>query len=450
MVNGFRLILGLSIWSGLALWAWSGWGRELSSPQGTNPPVATQIWQYARETPHTYTARFPQETFVGIGDPIFVQQPDGQFELVGQVQQLLAAGDDSTARITGRRQWVRRCRLTLFGNAPEWAASGSVSYHTTPDDMAWVMQTMLPTAKRVEVAGVIREAMVEHQRAVTAELQPIILDAVRDVFVVLEKELQSAYRRHYDEVRKVSNRYQKELVDKQIVPLVKEEVWPIVLKHGQPVAEKIGLEIWERVSVWRFGWRYVADLAPLTRKNRFENEFQRFLRDEAIPELNEHTDDLIDLVQDILRETISNRRVQEAIRDNVFQVLEDRELQRLFWGVVQETLTTNTELRAVLQKHWYSKRTQQAIHRAASRLDPSVQRIGELLLGSPEAGITPEFNEVLRNRILFKDRRWFVLRRPTSETETDPAQARAADTFEIVISNQWSPSPFLSGGTPDD
>ena len=40
---------------------------------------------------------------------------------------------------------------------------------------------------------------------------------------------------------------------------------------------------------------------------------------------------------------------------------------------------------------------------AAERLEPSAVRIGELLFGTRDAGITPEFARVLRNQILGKE-----------------------------------------------
>ena len=61
-------------------------------------------------------------------------------------------------------------------------------------------------------------------------------------------------------------------------------------------------------------------------------------------------------------------------------------------------------------------RRRQAVQLAADYAEPSVRRIGDLLFGTREAGIAPEFAQVLRNQILDKDCRWLVL-------ET-PAQAR--------------------------
>jgi hypothetical protein len=41
-----------------------------------------------------------------------------------------------------------------------------------------------------------------------------------------------------------------------------------------------------------------------------------------------------------------------------------------------------------------------------------VRSIGDLLFGTREDGIAPEFAQVLRNQILDKDCRWLVIERP--------------------------------------
>ena len=79
----------------------------------------------------------------------------------------------------------------------------------------------------------------------------------------------------------------------------------------------------------------------------------------------------------------------------------------------------NPRLRAVLEKHWRGPQAEQAFLLASQRLEPAVHQIGQILFGTPETGVTPEFARVLRNRILRKDRRWLVL-------ETGVGEASAA------------------------
>ena len=43
-----------------------------------------------------------------------------------------------------------------------------------------------------------------------------------------------------------------------------------------------------------------------------------------------------------------------------------------------------------------------------ARLESTITGIGQILFGSPDGDITPEFSRVLRSRILRKDDRWMV------------------------------------------
>ena len=77
-------------------------------------------------------------------------------------------------------------------------------------------------------------------------------------------------------------------------------------------------------------------------------------------------------------------------------------------------------LREVLDKHWTGPKARHAFQLAATRFEPTVRRIGDLLFGTREGGITPEFARVLRNQILGKDRRWFVLDNSFEDNESMP------------------------------
>jgi len=64
-------------------------------------------------------------------------------------------------------------------------------------------------------------------------------------------------------------------------------------------------------------------------------------------------------------------------------------------------------------------------------LGPTITKIGQALLGSPELGITPEFSRVLRHRILKKDDRWMVLhlRADRGNQSATPSQLRVVPGF---------------------
>jgi hypothetical protein len=68
-----------------------------------------------------------------------------------------------------------------------------------------------------------------------------------------------------------------------------------------------------------------------------------------------------------------------------------------FWKSVRQALT--------------SRENQDAMRLTGNRLEPTVRRVSDVVLGTRE-GLTPEFNRVLRQQILLKDRHGMLLGAP--------------------------------------
>jgi hypothetical protein len=76
-----------------------------------------------------------------------------------------------------------------------------------------------------------------------------------------------------------------------------------------------------------------------------------------------------------------------------------------------------------------SPETRRALDVTSARLEPALRRIGDMVFGTQSAGITPEFAQVLRSEILYKDHRWFLLNAPA--TDNRPANVNGELTIEV-------------------
>lgn len=449
----FRLTLGITIWCAVAAGLWQLGNRYLVADGERPAPVVGELWRYAAERRTRTQLDFAETWPVSLGDPVFQEVAPGDFRRVGEV---VALGHDA-ASDTARMAEVSSAEVLFYAGAPPLERITVCEYYSTPDSLAWVLETMLPPQRRAEIAALLNAAIQEHRDAIGAELRPIVQRSLQDALPILERDLRESLINNRQTLARINSRYQKDVVEKEIIPLVKREVWPVVLEEAEPVANELGLALWERVSLWRFTWRYLSDLTPLTRGDRFESEWRRFLQQEAIPELDAHTDEFIETVKQVLTETARNPRIQAALRRHVMKAIEDPELQRAVWKIVRETVFENPALREVLEDHWKSPEARAAFHIAAARLEPTAQRIGEMLFGSPEGGITPEFQAVLRNRILQKDRRWFVIRtapnsnpRVSSNPHSNPETTQATSAprhLTVIRGAATDSSPFLESET---
>ena len=264
---------------------------------------------------------------------------------------------------------------------------------------------------------------------------------MRDSFSIVEAELPASIERHRPEIEEIGRRYQQNLVEKDILPMVRSEIWPLVRRRAEPTVSDIGGDLWDRVSLWRFTWRYLYDKTPLSpNRDKVRREFRRFVDEEAVPVLEEHSDRIVTVVQQVISDAAANPRIRGLARRTTSKVLDDPELRQLLWQIVQETALDNPRFREALRETWTGPKAKQALLLAGDRLEPTVRHIGELLIGSKKEGITPEFAAVLRNQILGKDRRWLILEPGTPDTTKPPIVTRR---LTVVRGDAPQTHPFL-------
>jgi hypothetical protein len=400
----FRILLGIGIWLlaaiGLTKWAKS-WQED--SPQDAQwQRGAKSLQSFALGERREVVAWSSYPAPVQKGDPIFVLS-NGKATQIGEVTYRADLASDGSVAAGGQTH------LLFYAHAPPLSQNQRLVYYQSPSDMEWVMDTMLPSEKRMVIASEISLAYSQHQEEIIAAVQPVVMAALIDVFAVVEEDLPTAIANHEDKLRRLGEKYQRTLVKDEIVPLVQTEVWPIVQDRAMPVAEMVGKQIWERASLWRFGWRYAYDQLPWAAGNLTQEEWKRFMSDDVMPVLDDNSETFVALQQQILVDIASNQQVREVIRTSLGTVITDEQFQTVVWSLVKEAIVDNPRVHEVLQEHWQSKEMQAAVSLAASKLEPHVRKVGEILLGSEQEGITPEFALVLRNQVLRKDQRWLIL-----------------------------------------
>jgi hypothetical protein len=102
-------------------------------------------------------------------------------------------------------------------------------------------------------------------------------------------------------------------------------------------------------------------------------------------------------------------------------------------------ITDNPRLKQVWRDVWSTPEAQAALSDANSRLEPTITAIGETMFGNPRKRITPEFSQVLRNKVLFKDQRWLVLQLPKDGEQKSSSRARE---LNVINGDSNAPNPF--------
>ncbi len=395
-----RIVIGICLW--VALLAAGLWSvdRKVKDEGFSREEIQSDVTGLLTSDRQVLPVQSTQALRFVVGDPVFRSTQQGIVQ-VGEVSTVFE--DDKSVRAG----FSQNAEVVLYDGVN--TDTIVLTHYTSPDSLAATVATMLPPEKRMQIATEIRNAAERHKDEIVAELKPLIEKSIRESVKVLEEELTLALRRHREDFSKLGARYQRDLVNKEVVPLVREELLPIVRTNAQPLAEDIGKVLWDKLSLWRFGWRYLYDKSPLPERDRVKNEWTRFMEKEIVPEFEKRSDDIVKVVQKIFSEAAKNKEVRAAVKRNLSSIIEDPEVHRIVWQILREVMVDSPRVREVLERTWKSPEAQKAFQLASARFEPTAVRIGEMLFGTPEGGITPEFAAVLRRQILNKDQRWLVI-----------------------------------------
>lgn len=397
------------------------------------PDASALIAKYIGNQRRTVEIVVDDYILVATGDPVYMPGSD-DVAPVGVVTRVKEPDSDFEGKA-----WIKRAYVTLYGAAPRIAEGDYLTYHNAPDSSAWVLKTMLPLEKRQELTSLIVQAYRDNHDAIMESFRPVIEESLREASDVVREDLKKAFESREDRIRKISQRYEADLVEKELIPLIENEIWPIVQTECEPLVTQVAQEIWSQVSVFRFGWRYLYDKAPLPEKQLTEREFKRFVDDKALPIIKSHMSELVDLQQEVIRKISQNEKVKLTLVQGFKTIVNDPAVQDLLADVLQEVFVNNDRLKNVLQRQWQGPEAQRALAMANQKLEPTITEIGISLFGSPKEKITPEFARVIRHRILHKDSRWFTLHvgrlddsiRPTAVSPTQ-LPVRIAETQSAV------------------
>jgi hypothetical protein len=426
-----RLMLGGAAWIAVVCLAVFGLQRESSSSEHGPTDVLRDVSHWVLDQRTEFRAQSTHNLLVAIGDPVLMRLDDGSFQQVGVVRR--TGGPDRKAFLTSS------VNVLLYDSVADGATDGlMLEYHSTPTSLDWVVKTMISPEKQVRIADLIAADWAIHQAEVVEKLRPVLRESVSRAVDAIESQLPVALRRHRDEFTQVGERYQAEILEKEVVPLVRQFILPVAMEEIRPVAAEIGEALWRKVSIWRFTWRYLYDVSPLPSRDAVKVEFKRFMETEAIPELEARSDHFVATAEKIVSRVSRDPDVQRIIRRNLKTVAEDPQLRDIVWQVLRESILENHQLYTALDEYWQSDETRMALKVASSSFEPTVRKIGDMVFGTRDKGVSPEFARILRLQILTKDRRWFLLRTARDNAQQDVARG----SIPITIASEPMPFPI--------
>jgi hypothetical protein len=427
----YRAVIGGLIWIALI----AGVVFSIRHVSSTSTSSVNQLLTYASRQRRQIQLELPFDLNLKVRDPIYLEGSDDTkpIGVVSHVDTVLDGND---------KVWV-----SMFGSCPTVAEGDHLEFHRAADSVDWMLRTMFHDEKKKELKQLIQNAIDANQKDLVAAFKPVVVSTLSKTSNLVKEDLQKAIAERRPQLKELGNRYQNEVLQKKLMPVFQEEVWPIVQAESEPLVTDISREIWNEVSVFGFGWRYLYDRSPLPERKLTERKFKQFVDEKAKPIIASHLDEFIELQKSISVKVAANEKVKQTLSESFRAAADDPEIQQLLTDVFQEVFVKNTRLHEAIAEQWSSPDAKKAFAVANSKLDPVIREIGVSLFGSPDGGITPEFAKVLRRRILHKDSQWLTLH--CDNVSPVDAQSRSKPfptTLPVMISRDDTGIPvFLKG-----
>lgn len=420
-MKNFRLWFGTTFWClVVALIVW----LPILLPNNSWIGSFGRIARYVRAERQQVEVAFDRELYVQVGDPVYLKTEYG-WKRIGQVV-------SEQVNEWGEPIWSESVTLALFGDAPPVTRDCYFTLHETPGTFEWALQRMFPPARRQEIIAELKAKFMDHQEEIVAGFVPVLQQTMDEVGQVLQEDLLRAIRENREQLATIGARYQETFVEKRLVPLVREVIWPIVEQRSRPLLNQVGNEIWQKASLWRFGWRLAYDQFPLTSSNLLQKEWERFVKQDALPVIESHSDEFYQLARSILREIAENPEVKLAGKEGLQQLLRDEEIKELTSRTLWQVLFENPRLNEVIRDSLSSEQTVQLLRDTSEKFEDKIREIGDRIFGTFDRGITREFAGVLRKEILRRDQRWLVLRYRDSEEDDRLEMTSRVDGFFVA------------------
>ncbi len=432
VAHGLRLLIGLSAWAAGAV----GVHQLATSRAAGEKGVLDDLREHFSRQPIEFEVRFPTAVLLEVGDAVLPEQnpvtdsepqsgsPREDARPIGEVSALL----DESGQPSGRSfAYVRGARVTLFDrNETAPRADYSVRLVKVPAMAGeWVLRTLITEEKQARVRAIWSErGLLRHRRELIEMGVPILEKIISDCEKTLEEEARPFLNRHRPAISALVYRVERELGNDTLSRLFEEEIWPILRKRLQPVLDAVGAEIWDRLPLWGLTWRAVYQSLPLTADDHFRRRWNRFVEDEVVPILRSRSGDIVNVCRAVAKDTLANPRVGSVLREALLHLSSDPEFHRLSYTFAKEVFLENPRFRARIRDRWESDEARALVDFVAQKLEPVIREIGDIVLGTREEGITPEFARVLRAQILEKDARRIFIALGSDGAAALPAGAR--------------------------
>lgn len=437
-----RLAAGLLIWgvaAGGVTAVAAARGGELRGP-------GSRLVRYAMHSPRRVTVELlslPDPaggwTLLAPGDPV-VARSDRTY--VGSVESVGPLRADGVSPLSTP---VFTAVIALDPEVdPSDLEGAPYQFETSSGDLAWVLETLLPEAKREQIRHELQWSFTDHSEEIAQVLRPIGEDVLEHTMTVLDTNLAPVLKAHEKEIQALLDRHRETFKD-ELLPVLKSQLGPSVKEKARPIMTKIGRELWDQLPMWDLSWSLFRDKLPWQQKSYVDEWWSTFLETKAIPIVKEHEEELMKAGENLLQEGIRDPKVRAAFGAAWRRLAKDPEFKKLVRAIVEDALIRPYDASGLAKKLFADEGHRARFAALEQSFAPTLRRIARLVsMDERTNGLSPDLARVLRRIVFGKDARWVAvaatgpIRRVSDGSELAPAPARATSSPASVGSGAAS------------
>jgi hypothetical protein len=415
------MFLGGVFW--IAIIAGAAW--VLGTRRGDGGSTSSVLARHLLSRPAHVDVKLPYPVIVEVGDEVHLADASGEVpdaaRPVGEIEAILAEDGSELPHLYTEAS-AFRVRIHQPDRV-DLRADAAADLVRVPQTGAWVAQTLLTRRTIPRIAQEWNLTMLEHREQIFALVTPIVRDCIIDIQRHVEREMPPFLARHREEVGRLSAALEGDVRGKDMPAVFEKEIWPMAQPHLRPVLDTVSREIWDQIPLWGFSWKIAYGALPFTDNDAFQNAWLEFVEGQVAPIIGSHSEELFAAGKAIFRDVLANERISERIRAAFTNLIEHPEFHALTHVFLKEVFLDNTDFHEAMRARAGSAEVRRALAVASTHLEPMIRRMGDIILGTREDGVTREFARVLRAQILHKDLQRVVIRRGS---EGAPPLARGA------------------------
>jgi hypothetical protein len=437
LTRWIRITAGTLLWCG----AVAGFVWFLGVADGRGSETASATLSYFSTRDALYTVKLPRQVRIDVGTVVVERDwssADGELSVetptipaghrfVGEVAALLDADGKPQPYLYGT---ARAVTMRLFDGSQPLKHDARIRVIEVPQTFRWVVQTLFTDDATVRLAEEWNRTMYRHRDEFFALLTPVARKLAADLEALLTAELPLFLERHEAETRQLMSKVEREFAGENLLALFQQEIWPTVEAKLGPVLERIGGEIWKKVPLWGFSWRFAYERLPLTNDDHFRKAWDDFVDEHVVPTIQTHSHEVLDSIRSVSADALKNPRITGHLRASFRAVFADPAFQQLAQEFLKESVLDNPRFHALVRKQWNSPHVVLAVNKAGSYLEPMIRRMGDHILGTRTDGITKKFARVLRAQVLLKDHHRIVISRGSADAPSLAPESSIEATLE--------------------